>query len=351
MRNRAKSWGSAVAAGAALALLAGCGGDSDEETTKQTPDQGSSELPEPISGAGAESVKLEDRLVTELRLSEGTGDGPDWMVSAFDSLWVKLDSGGVVRIDPATGKVIAEIGGSDEPVQSACQGIGASDDVVWSCPREGSIERIDPAANSVAETIRLKKLPDQGRLVSAAGYLWLLGPTGKQLTGIDLTTGKSGAEIPLPIVCADLAADGTTLWLTCPQEDSLLKVDAEAKDVAGNLELPGATNVAVADDVWVGFDEGIAQVDPDSSVPGAPEVVAVYEVYPQFQGSLFATPDAVWAREADGHFLTRIDPKAQEITHTIEAPKLPSGGDVVVIGDTVWATAFDDGTLVGLRGP
>ena len=33
----------------------------------------------------------------------------------------------------------------------------------------------------------------------------------------------------------------------------------------------------------------------------------------------------------------------------IEAPKLTSGGDVVVIGDSVWATAYDDSTMVQLR--
>ncbi len=37
------------------------------------------------------------------------------------------------------------------------------------------------------------------------------------------------------------------------------------------------------------------------------------------------------------------------ISETIEAPKLPSGGDVIEVGDSVWATAYNDGALVELQ--
>ncbi len=40
--------------------------------------------------------------------------GPDWLTEADGSLWVKVDDGRVVRIDPATNEVEAEIqAGSD----------------------------------------------------------------------------------------------------------------------------------------------------------------------------------------------------------------------------------------------
>jgi hypothetical protein len=54
-------------------------------------------------------------------------------------------------------------------------------------------------------------------------------------------------------------------------------------------------------------------------------------------------------REQEGHFLARIDPVEQRIVETIEAPQLPSGGDVVVVGDSVWATAYSDETVVQLK--
>ncbi len=100
----------------------------------------------------------------------------------------------------------------------------------------------------------------------------------------------------------------------------------------------------MAGDVWVAFDGGIAQVDPESL-----DVKAVYELAARFGGAIHATGDEVWVREKGGHFLARIDPAGERIVETIEAPKLSSGGDVIVIGDSVWATAYDQSTMVELR--
>ena len=55
----------------------------------------------------------------------------------------------------------------------------------------------------------------------------------------------------------------------------------------------------------------------------------------------------MWVR-AEDPFLTQIDPKAHRVVRVIEAPDLPSGGDVVSDGASVWTSAFDDGTVVGL---
>ena len=130
----------------------------------------------------------------------------------------------------------------------------------------------------------------------------------------------------------------------CAIDGLVLQVDAKAAEVTGEVPLPDARTAAVGDDLWVGFEGGVAQVDPE-----ALEVLAVYDLYPAYGGAIFATDDAVWVREEGNHFLARIDPAAQEIAETIEAPQLPSGGDVVVIGDSVWATAYNDLTLVEVR--
>jgi len=55
----------------------------------------------------------------------------------------------------------------------------------------------------------------------------------------------------------------------------------------------------------------------------------------------------VWVR-AGNPFLTQIDPEAHRVVRVIEAPDLPSGGDVVSDGTRVWTSAYDDGTVVGL---
>jgi hypothetical protein len=325
---------------AVLALaIAACGDDDDSQPSETTTEAAEVELPDAIPVEDARTVALDRVAVNEVKIT----DGPDWMVEAFSSLWVKRDNGVVDRVDPSDGKVLAEIssGPFKEPV---CQGIGASDDAVWACPREGEIVMIDPETDEVAATVKVDKLLDQGRLVSAENQVWVLTDGGNALTGIDVATHEPTSAIELPGACADLAAAASTLWVTCPQEDLLLRVDAAAGEVSDQLELPGAQNASVGDDVFVGYEGGVAQVDPETL-----EVLAVYGVYPRLGGSLFATPGAVWVREEGGdRFLTQIDPTAQEFVQAIEAPRIPSGGDVVVAGDSVWATAYDDDVLVQL---
>jgi streptogramin lyase len=326
-----------------LALsVAGCGGDDgdtspaeEEPATPASTEEAS--LPKPISVEGAKRVDLSDRLLTRISIPS-----PDWMVFAFGSLWVKRDDGRVVRVDPETSKVLAEIGPG--PLgQHSCQGIGASDEAIWSCPPGVAIQRIDPEANSVAATIRIDKLQDQGRLVSAADRVWALTDSGAKLTAIDPRTDRPAERVALGGRCAELATAGDALWAMCPLEDRLVRIDAKAREVSDELALPGATNASVGDDLWVGFEGGVAQVDPRTL-----DVLAVYDVHPRYGGSIFAADEAVWVREEGGGFLTRIDPEAQRIVETIRAPALPSGGDVVQIDDSVWATAYDDATLVEL---
>jgi len=334
-----------ITAGLMTTALSGCGGDdqddggsaSDASKTGTVSSAEEATLPDPITAAGADRLHLSD-----LQLSRLSIPSPDWMVSAFGSLWVKRDDGAVTRVDPETGKVIAETGPSRPPAE-ICQGIGASDDAIWSCPRVGSITRIDPATNSTATTVRIAKLAVQGRIVSAADRVWVITDTGK-LTAIDPRDDKPGTSVALDSACAELAAAGTTVWAMCPDDNRFLRVDAAAGKVTGELELAGATNASASEHLWVGFEGGLAQIEPETL-----DVLAVYDVHPRHGGSIFATPDAVWVREEGDRFLIRIDPKSQRIVETIAAPDLPSGGDVVQIGDSVWATAYDDSTLVEMR--
>ncbi len=331
----------------AAVALAGCSDDStNTESTTAATESTTAEpaLPEPITAQGAERVKLADRLQAEIEI----GDGPDWMVEGFGSLWVKRDNGVVDRIDPANGKVIDEIsaGEFDEPL---CQGIGVSEDSIWACPAlgdpAGQVVRIDPERNEVASTLRTKKMPDQGRMVTAADRLWLLTDGGARLTGVDLASEKEATEVRLGETCTDLAASGTTLYAACPIDGHVLRIDAETGEVAAEGEFEGARTASVNGDLWVAFEGGVAQADPQSL-----EISALYDVDAAFGGTVYATDDEVWVRQEGGPFLTRIDPDEERIVETIEAPKLPSGGDVIVIGDSVWASAADDGVVVQLKG-
>ena len=333
-------------------IIGGCSGDSEdagapESSGGETTASSEVVLPEPISLGGVDRVKIEDRLKREVKIP----DEPDWMVDAFGSLWTIRGNGDVLRLDPGSGRVVATIENPFGFKPPLCQGIGASDDSIWACPANGNppgtVVRIDPDTDKVVSTLATRKIPEQGRLISAAGRLGLLTDEGETLTGVDLETEKPVSKLSLGARCAQLAGQdpgAETLWALCPSDGMVLRIDPKVPEITGELELDGAEHASVAEDVWVAFDEGIAQVNPKSL-----EVEAVYGLAALFGGSVYATGDEVWVREEGGHFLARIDPADERISETIEAPKLPSGGDVIVIGDSVWATAYDQSTIVELR--
>jgi streptogramin lyase len=332
----------ATVASAAL-LLTGCGGGGEADPSTEQPDEEpqaeETNLPEPILVESAAGVPIEDRLVDELEIQ----GGPDRLAFDFGSLWVQRDDGQVTRVDPSSGKVLADI--ATVPFkQPVCQGMGVTPSGVWTCPREGTLVRIDPARDEVAAEIKIDKLLEQASLVTLDGAIWILTKDGQELTALDERTGAEKAQVSLPEACNELAATNGSIWVTCYNADKVLQVDVSGGEVVGDLDLDGPRRIAAAEDLWVGFGSGVAQVDL-----GSLEVLNVYEAYPGLEGSIFAGNSSVWVREADAHFLVRINPDSEEISETIEAPKLPSGGDVIEVGDSVWATAYNDGALVELR--
>lgn len=268
---------------------------------------------------------------------------PDWLVAGFGSLWTLRDNGSVTRLSPK-GKVQATIDAKlyKPPV---CQGIGVSADAIWACATSGTMLRIDPRTNDIAATIKVPKVNEQGRLASAAGQVWLLTGDGDQLTGISEKTNEVGEPIKLGTFCNDVAdgVDGSVLWIVCASDGALLRVDLAKRRVTGRVgNLPLATSVSVGGDVWVGFEKGLAKVDPRSlevtKLQGAVTPV-----------SIRAIGDHVWVREEGGKgFLTRIDASSAEVRQVIDADDLTSGGDVIELGGAVWASSSDDLTIVRL---
>ncbi len=326
-----------VAIGSSMLLIAALGACSsapeptqDEPKPKATPT-----APAPSAVDRVQLKKVEDVRV-EL-------ESPDWLASGFGSLWVKRDDGAVVRLS-SKGKVQATID-ADIYQPPVCQGLGVTADAVWACATEGTIIRIDPETNDVVAKVEVPKVNEQGRLVSFGSQVWLLTGDGDRLTGISEETNQVGDSIELGSFCTESAdtITGSTLWVACASEGVLLRVDLEKKKVTGKVtDLPLATSVSVGEDVWVGFEKGLARIDPSSlDVTMLQEAVSPNRVR--------AIGDHVWVREEGGEaFLSRIDASSAEVGQVVVADDLPSGGDVLELDGVVWASAYDDGTVVRL---
>jgi len=331
-RRRQSRFVVAIAA-AMLAALGSCSSSPDEKKADEPKPKVTPTAPAP----SVDPIRL--GTVEESRVE--IADEPDWMATGFGSVWALRGNGAVARLSPR-GKVQAEI--DPELYQPPpCQGIGVSESAVWACATPGTISRIDPETNDVDATIKVPKINEQGRLPSSDGQVWLLTGDGDQLAGLSEETEKLGAPIDLGTFCSDVAdrVEGSTLWVVCASEGMLLRVDLEKKKVTGTVtDLPLAASVSVGEDVWVGFDDGLARIDPSSL-----EVTMLQEaVTPD---KIRAVGDHVWVREEGGDaFLSRIDGSSAEVSQIIAANDLKSGGDVIEFEGAVWATSYDDLTVV-----
>jgi DNA-binding beta-propeller fold protein YncE len=103
----------------------------------------------------------QNRVVNRWKLEKATG-----VVGAFGSVWA-AGSDGVIRVDPASRRVLARIA-----IPGGAGWTAASSDAVWVTTTTG-IARIDPQSNAVAATIPLAGAPAVGDPDVVDGQVWV----------------------------------------------------------------------------------------------------------------------------------------------------------------------------------
>ena len=285
-------------------------------------------------------VPLADRVVKVLELP----GSPDWLVADFGSVWAHADDGTVIRIDPSTNAVLASID-SDVNHAGLCQGIGTDGAAIWTCSGSDLV-RIDPGTNAVSATVQAGKIFGQGRLVPVDDELWVItGDNGDALAGVDLETRELSAAFDLGAPCGDIAVGLGAVWLACPAANLVIRFDPDSTTVTDRIAVKAANQLSVGRDaVWVGSTDGIVRIDATTKEAK----VVLPGLVPGDTGSVWASPAAIWIRTSPT-FLTRIDPATTRVIETITAPDYDRGGDVIGLGDAVWASDSDNGVVVHLR--
>jgi hypothetical protein len=317
----------------ALSACGDDGGESASTTAGPTTSAAPTSIapPEP---ADPPQVPIADRLEHRFDLP----GGPDWLAESGGSVWVKMDDGRVLRIDPATNEIVAEV----EVSSDLCQGLGANEEAVWTCDGRDLV-RIDPGTNEVVATVAADKIAEQGQIPVASDAAWVLTGDGSVLAGVRRHTNAVAVEIDLGTRCTELTAvDENGLWASCLGDDTAIRIDLDAEEVSHRVSgLSGARTLTAAEgDVWVSFDEGLVRIDADTG-----EVLGVVDASTGLDGGLAATPNALWART--GGFLRHVDPGTLDVVEDVAAPE-ESGGSVLVAFGSLWATAYDDAVLYRL---
>ena len=257
--------------------------------------------------------------------------------------------GRIVRIDPDTGDV-AELLDLDEGAYAMTQGDGA----LWMGLESGTVLRIDPTTGEQIAEIPPATSEGLFDIAAADGATWTMHGVpgaGTSLIRIDGSTNTAGTPIPAGtgISFYDVEAGDGAVYVvgTSPTMATTLYVVDPAAGTLTDLEVPMIidTTAVGGGQVWMGgtfFPEGATTGVPGvgSYDPATGELTTLE--LPAEPGSIAVGPGAVWAVTGigpEGTTVYRIDPSTMTLAATIPVGEIEGGRVKISTGaGTAWVT-------------
>ena len=172
-----------------------------------------------------ESLKPEAEVAVET---------PGWITIA-DSVFVESKSS-VARIDPKTNKLLDPIANLKKP----CSGTVVAFGSVWIPDCEGqTLTRFDPKSNKVTATLAIGAADVAVGIAATADSVWLITDSKTTLSRIDPMENKVVGELRLPASCNSVSFGETSLWVTCPADNRVYRVDPATNLVDKRIETSG----------------------------------------------------------------------------------------------------------------
>jgi streptogramin lyase len=317
----------------ALSVLSGCGAEDSSE-----PAAGSSPSPTVASTATepAEPAFTDlDEVATPLDVYG------DWLTAGEGAVWLTNDHG-LVRLDQATGEILANVLVPQGPCESTTTGMG----FVWTATcGEPGVARIDPASNKVSGHAELPAgtlLDSEGTIGAGSGSVWIAADGESclacRVVRIDADTMKVTALVPVKKGARSVRYGYGSVWVVNPEKNLVQQIDPATEKVV-RTTMSGASprffDVGEGA-VWT-LNQGdgtVTRVDPQSG-----EATTIEAGVPGDGGDLAVGGGWVWAHGGADPLLVRIDPNDNTVAETYGPP---SGSGAVTVGDdAVWVSAHD----------
>jgi YVTN family beta-propeller protein len=221
----------------------------------------------------------------------------------------------------------------------------APDGAIWTATHDGKkVVRLDPATHTATAVTRIAG--NGTALAWAHGSMWAVG-WKRALYRLDDPAAKIAQTIRLPRP-DQMAADGSSLWVTNWQHNTVSQVDSSSGKplrtvTAGPAPVTGeqgVSSVAVGDgSVWVvrGDTDTVYRIDPKTGRTQARISVGLTPTSATFaDGSL-------WVLNLQADSVSRIDPATNHVTATITTQAEPASATTAA--GAVWVTNFDGDSL------
>jgi len=188
------------------------------------------------------------------------------LADGFGSVWApSCGDHALLRIDPATGKILAKI--AADPANSE-GGITVGAGSVWLVTKPSALVRIDPQTNTVAATIQLPSGSENP--LFSDGFVWVSSFEHNQLLKVDPASGTIVSTIPVGRKPRFLTAGAGSIWTLNQGDGTISRVEEQSGKVLATIAcgIPGGGGEITfgAGSVWATmFDFPLTEVDPGSN--------------------------------------------------------------------------------------
>ena len=229
-------------------------------------------------------------------------------------------------------------------------GLAVGEGSVWVTEYEaGNLVRIDPATARVVARVHVGI--HASHVLVQEGFAWVLDDSGGTLIKVDVMTNQMVREFPLRpsfnLRPSDLAGDAGSVWVTVGSNNyvlrsgqllgELIRIDTATSAVTA-IPIEGlAAGVAVGGGaVWVSSillePTSIFRIDPATN-----RVVARVDTGHLVNGPLAYGDSGVWVANSDG-YLTHIDSRTNKVIGNFEVGS-PEWAAMLAVGNDLWISA------------
>jgi YVTN family beta-propeller protein len=341
-----------VLAVAVLLAAAGCSGAAD------TPGSSRSTQPPPAPSDTGATVPAFDRGRFAAVIPV---PGAASMTVADGRLWVLTGAGTVVRVDPATNRVVGKPLRAPDDAEAIAVGQGA----LWvarvapgdlGAPHDDAVTRVDLASGRTVATIKVRRGPLD--LAATPGDVWVTnsGGGGESVARIDPQTNRlAGRPTVTGASPQSLAVGGGSLWVANHDARTVTRIDLASGKVVADIPVPSEPHRVAygAGAAWVGnwHDNSVSRIDPHTNrVVGSPIPIGFHHAGNLVVGAgdLWVTSDYRTNAAAEDVVVVRVDPQANRAVETIAMGGHPI--DVAATDGAVWVSVADPGTVLRIAG-
>lgn len=263
---------------------------------------------------------------------------PDWFTATPDAVWVTSSRSNVVTEIMAKNNQL----GLSVAIERPCSGLSFGFDSLWipSCGKH-SLVRVDPATGKILAEIAAAPAQSEGGITCGAESVWLVTSKDGVLSRIDPQTNKVSAEITIPSGSYNpLFADGY-VWVTSNEHNELVQVDPATNHVVTTIPTGKNPRFLTYGDgaVWT-LNQGdgtISRIDTKSAKNSANIEAGI----PGEGGEITFGFHAAWAT-LFGFPITRVS----AATNKVVEQWVGDGGDSIrVAHGSVWLTNYKTGAV------